>query len=119
MGKKINYLSVLILIIMGCSSKKHSSEDSIIGKWQGSTDWINLTLVFTKEGFSYYEKVNNLKFDCRYKIKDDTLFLLRGDSSEKHFIYKVNKKELKFNAENPGSVDVSDIDGINFKRVSN
>lgn len=119
MGKKINYLSILVLLVMGCSSKKHSKYDNIIGKWQGSTDWINLTLVFTKEGFSYYEKLHNLKFDCKYKIKDDTLFLLRGDSSEKHFIYKVNNKELKFSALKPGSVDVSDIEGINFKRVGN
>ena len=119
MKRKINYLSVLLLIIMGCSIKKHSSEESIIGKWQGSTDWINLTLVFTKEDFSFYEKVNDLKFNCRYKINNDTLFLYRGDSSEIHFIYKVDKKELKFNAKNPGSIGVSDIDGINFKRVSN
>ena len=116
MERKIKHYALLLLLYVGCQTKKHPQSEMIIGKWYSYTDWANLSIEFNSDSFFYNEKINNLKFVCGYKIYGETLMLLRGDNIDKHIIFKVDKKELKFNAIDTKKKDVSFIDGLDFRK---
>lgn len=108
----------MLFVLSACVSKKEATHnDNIIGRWEAKFNNLDLMLKFTKDTLLYDDLESKTEFKCKYSINNDTLFLQRADSLEKHFISRVDLNTLKLDNLYGEYKDVPALDGLIFNRI--